>query len=375
MTVFISKRNSVRVAIHTDGTYPTSIIADKGYIPPQTIIVGRVLSSQPNYVTVDIGGPIPALCFVKSKSYTDGQKLLVQIKKTPQKEAFDIKPFEATDLLTLPGPYAYITPHKQGVHISSSISDKSWRETQLPDLTMLASDVSIHIQPDAYKLSPQDLTRELQTQTTKAKALYEKDLASAQPGDIIHATDPEWVRLCRDHTDSIHTDDADTSAILKNCGIQAQFSLKPEWKHEFNARLDEALSPLIQIPGGGVLVIEETQALTAIDVNTSAGSLSSSYSTAKLANDHDRFEFAKVALNEAIRQIYLRNIGGIIMIDLPRLQNRKHQGALDKLVKSYDGGGLQVLGYTKSGLYEFTKKRVGMSLSQTLTDQKAYTSL
>jgi Ribonuclease G/E len=121
----------------------------------------------------------------------------------------------------------------------------------------------------------------------------------------------------------------------------------------------------VALPGGGRLFIDETQALTAIDVDT--GGLGAS-SPARL-----REKIAVAAAGEAVRQISLRNIGGHIVIDFPDISNeasRKRFGEhLRKVMARLAGAG--AASFSKSGLYSFTAPHSALSLLDRFTEQGA----
>ena len=124
-------------------------------------------------------------------------------------------------------------------------------------------------------------------------------------------------------------------------------------------QLEQALSRRIEMPGGASLVIDETEALTAIDVNMggSGGSMKSDNAirNANLA-----------AAGEAARQIRLRNIGGLILVDFISMKNKAHRKQLvDQLRREMRDDPVRhdVLGMTPGGLLEITRQRTGKPLA------------
>lgn len=126
-------------------------------------------------------------------------------------------------------------------------------------------------------------------------------------------------------------------------------------EYDIEAQLEAALDPIAPFGDGGSLIIEETAALTAVDVNSGprGGPLATNLA----------------AVPEIARQLRLRNLGGQILIDFLPLKERA-QGArlLDALRKAVKGDPCEVhvLGLTKLGLAELTRRRVGESLSARL---------
>ena len=125
-------------------------------------------------------------------------------------------------------------------------------------------------------------------------------------------------------------------------------------RHDCAGRLEAALEPEVALPGGARLTIEETRALTAIDVDTSQAA-GAAAETAEAAG----------------REIILRNLGGLIAIDFPGrggARRREAQlAALGRALKA-DRTPHRVLGVTAGGVVEVNRQRLGPSLRQSLTE-------
>lgn len=123
-------------------------------------------------------------------------------------------------------------------------------------------------------------------------------------------------------------------------------------EHEIETQIEAALSQIVPLPDGGSLVIEETAALVAIDVNTGPRG--------------DAYEVNLAAVAEIARQLRLRNLAGQIVIDLVPVKRRDRReqvlAGLRAAVAS-DPCEVHVLGLTRLGLAELTRRRVGESLS------------
>ncbi|MFQ5765740.1 MAG: ribonuclease E/G, partial [Rhodospirillales bacterium] len=120
---------------------------------------------------------------------------------------------------------------------------------------------------------------------------------------------------------------------------------------------DEALSPVVALPGGGSLIVSQTPALTAIDVNSGGADAGSREQTA--------LEVDLEAAAEAARQVRLRNISGLIVIDFVPVRDAGHKRqVLDALrdAATGDPAGPHVVGHTRMGLVEMTRRRHGPSL-------------
>ncbi len=126
-------------------------------------------------------------------------------------------------------------------------------------------------------------------------------------------------------------------------------------RHDCAGRLAAALEPEVTLPGGARLTIEETRALTAIDVDTSQATGAAAAETAEAAG----------------REIILRNLGGLIAIDFAgrggARRREAQRAALGRALKA-DRTPHRVLGVTAGGVVEVNRRRLGPSLLQSLTE-------
>ncbi len=129
------------------------------------------------------------------------------------------------------------------------------------------------------------------------------------------------------------------------------------------AELDKALKPKVWLKSGGYIVINQTEALVAVDVNTG-----------KFVGKTNRLEDTIVktnvdAVNEIVRQVRLRDLGGIIVIDFIDMDERKNRAkvvqALEEALRS-DRAPTKVVAFNDFGLVAITRKRVKQSLERTL---------
>ena len=145
--------------------------------------------------------------------------------------------------------------------------------------------------------------------------------------------------------------------------LYEEFGIQPE--------LDKALRPKVWLKSGGYIVINQTEALVAIDVNTG-----------KYVGKTNRLEDTIVktnvdAVNEIVRQVRLRDLGGIIVIDFIDMDERKNRArvvqALEEALRS-DRAPTKVISFNDFGLVAVTRKRVKQSLERTLCQPCEYCS-
>lgn len=129
--------------------------------------------------------------------------------------------------------------------------------------------------------------------------------------------------------------------------------------HGIEEMIDAALDPVVQLPSGGSIIISETPALTAIDVNTGSTSGGGREQTALMTNEEAAIEIA--------HQIRLRNLSGLLVIDFVSMRRRENQDTIYRKVRRAVGDDPlrpHVVGFTKLGLLEMTRRRKGPSLSE-----------
>jgi ribonuclease G len=305
-----------------------------------------------------------------------GQELLVQIVKDPigQKGA------RVTGYLSLPGRYSVFMPSVDQVGVSRRIASDKERK-RLRDLvnaarpkgcgfivrTAAEGTIDQEIRDDVDYLAKlwEEIRRREHAQRGAGLVYADLDLALRTVRDLL-----------REETTEVHIDDDDqyqrvkkfTSTFLPRYAerIKKYDGRRPIFDH-FNIEpaIRLAVARRVPLPSGGSLVVDQGEALTAIDVNTGSfvGAGKELEETVTLNNLE--------AVEEVARQLRLRNIGGIIVIDfvdMDREGNRKKVwDALQKALAK-DRARCNVTKISELGLVEMTRKRTRESLSQFLTE-------
>jgi len=200
---------------------------------------------------------------------------------------------------------------------------------------------------------------------------------NAKPPVCIHAEPALAHRILRDdvgpQVTSVVVNDAGVLAGLRDfCRAQAPDVLDRlcgynEKSPLFQARgieeqIDDALASRVPLPSGGSLIIEETRALVAIDVNTGVGQSGGPEETAFKTNIE--------AADEIARQMRLRNLAGLLVVDFAKMKRRNHLGEVlvhMRSAVSNDPNPAHVIGFTKLGLMEMTRRRQSRSLREIMT--------
>ncbi len=203
----------------------------------------------------------------------------------------------------------------------------------------------------------------------------EKLVSVAQcPSLLTAGEDPLFGLIARQgEIETIRVDDSTFSRRLRErlegAGIAAQVSFDPALRPLFERegveeQLEALLDPRVVLPGGGSLLIEPVRTLTAIDVNLGAMATTGTAQGQALAANLE-------AITEIARQLRLRAIAGLIVIDCLEMKDRKARdqviGNLRSTLKD-DDQPCQVVGMSPSGLLEMTRRRAGPTLTELLTE-------
>ena len=129
--------------------------------------------------------------------------------------------------------------------------------------------------------------------------------------------------------------------------------------------MDKALQRMVYLDSGATIIIEPTEALTVIDVNTGKAI------TKKRVTEETFFAINMEAAKEIANQIRLRNLSGIILIDFINLSSEEQQEKLKEELKNLfkdDPIQTEVIDFTKLGLMEITRKKVLKTLAEQIAD-------
>ena len=295
------------------------------------------------------------------------QKVLVQVMKEPT----GTKGPRLTGNLALPGRYLVLQPHGQGVNISRRISAESERN-RLRALGVLIKPPSagLLIRTEAEGISEDLLIDDLEMLLRQWEAIQQAAESAAPPvllnrdEDFIHRIlrdhmGPDLVRVVVDEASAVDRVTDFLGADGPNVLVEAQAEpgdLLEQYK--VNAAIRDALKPRVDLPSGGYVIIEPTEALTVIDVN------SGSFTRSANARETVLWTNCEAAI-EIARQLKLRNIGGVIIIDFIDMDSRLDQlQLLEHFTAAVrdDGARPQIAQLTELGLVELTRKRQGQNI-------------
>jgi ribonuclease G len=178
-----------------------------------------------------------------------------------------------------------------------------------------------------------------------------------------------------DETSSIQVDSRENFLKLQEFGAAYTPSVLPKLMHYIGERplfdlygveeeIQRALGRRVDLKSGGYLIIDQTEAMTTIDVNTGSYVIGRNF-------DDTFFKTNLEAALEIARQLRLRNLGGIIILDFIDMENEEHRNAvLTELNKALarDRNKISVSGFSALGLVEMTRKRTRESLAHILCE-------
>ena len=326
----------------------------------------------PNLEDADEG--IPELRSRRKKTITElvkpGQDVMVQVVK----EAIGTKGARVTRHVTFPGRYMVLMPTVSYVGVSRRIVDDEERK-RLRQIArdLKPKDMGIIIRTVAEKKTKEELERDLLFLLKVWEKVQKKSQSSKSPC-LIHSDLGLTFRVVRDElnqeTTRMLVDDVNTYSRI----LDLLETVSPEMKdrviyyrdreyplfqlYGVDAAVEKALGRQVWMKSGGYLVIDKTEALTVIDVNTGR------YVGNKNLAD-TVFKINMEACEEIARQLRIRDIGGIIVVDFIDMDIPEHrQRLLAEMEKQlrHDHTKTVVVGLTGLGLVEMTRKKVRQSI-------------
>ncbi len=303
---------------------------------------------------------------------TPQQKVLVQVMKEPTGN----KGPRLTGNISLPGRYLVLMPYGKGVNLSQRIKNENERN-RLRALAILIkpSGMGLLVRTEAEGKPEEDIIRDLEGLQKQWEAI-QQEANSTRPPALLNRDDDFIQRVLRDmYTGEVNRIVVDSHAGMKrvkqhlsswSAGKSVEAVLVDHHRERLaileyfriNSAIREALKPRVDLPSGGYIIIEPTEALTVIDVNSGSFTRSATSRETVLWTNCE-------AATEIARQLRLRNIGGVIIIDFIDMDSRRDQLQVlehfNKALKA-DKSRPQIAQLSELGLVELTRKRQGQNL-------------
>ncbi len=329
----------------------------------------------PDATLENLEAPKPARRFPPIDSVLkEGQELLVQVSREP----IASKGPRLTTQIGLAGRYLVYMPNLDHVGIARRIEDESERarlsaigESLRPERGGLI------VRTVAEGRSEDELAKDLAF-LLRLWSDIEKRAKNAAPGSMLHREPNLYLRVMRDYVDDevekIHVDSREAYESMKKFArrfmpeVAKRLFYYPGTRPIFDVygveeAIESALRRRVPLKSGGHIVIDQTEALIAIDVNS--GSFVGSASL-----EETGFKTNLEAVHEIVHQLRLRNLGGIIVIDFIDMQDPENRQRLIEVLDealARDKAKTQIVHMSELGLVEITRKRTRDSLGRILT--------
>lgn len=302
------------------------------------------------------------------------QKLIVQVVKEPTGH----KGPRVTTEISLPGRFLVLMPYEPGVSVSKKIENSRERARLKAIMNLIKPvGVGVIIRTEAEGQSEADIQEDLEILLEK----WNNIITSAEtltPPNLIYRDQDLLYRVIREAcTEDVKEIVVDTAFalsrvqnILQNWHMNKEVSVtlykgtEPLLvAYDIHKEIKAALNVKVNMPSGGYLFIQQTEALTVIDVNSGKFTSSSTQDETILKTNIE-------AVHEIARQLRLRNIGGMIIIDFIDMVSRADKLAMLEeleIALEPDKAKPQVGQLSDLGLVELTRHRQGQSLSEIFT--------
>jgi ribonuclease E len=300
------------------------------------------------------------------------QKVLVQVMKEPTGN----KGPRLTGNISLPGRYLVLIPYGKGVNLSRRIREEEER-SRLRALGILIkpAGMGLLVRTEAEDMSEEAIIEDLELLQGQWESIQQQALSTRAPA-LLNRDDDFIQRVLRD----VYSGDVNRIVVDSHTGLKRVKQHIMSWNgnrlpqgvlidqhregssileyFRVNAAIKEALKPRVDLPSGGYIIIERTEALTVVDVN------SGSFTRSATARETVLWTNCEAA-TEIARQLRLRNIAGVIIVDFIDMDARRDQlQVLEHFNKALraDKARPQIAQLTELGLIELTRKRQGQNI-------------
>jgi ribonuclease E len=300
------------------------------------------------------------------------QKVLVQVMKEPT----GTKGPRLTGNVSLPGRYLVLMPNGRGVNLSRRISSENERNRlRALAILMKPAGMGIVMRTEAEGIPEEAIIEDLETLQKQWESVLQEASSTRAPA-LLNRDDDFVQRVLRDtYSTEVNRIVVDSVQGMKRVkqhltswsGGRMPIGVLVDQHRErtsileyfrVNAAIREAMKPRVDLPSGGYIIIEKTEALTVVDVN------SGSFTRSATARETVLWTNCEAA-TEIARQLRLRNIAGVIVIDFIDMESRRDQLQVlehfNKAMRS-DKAKPQIAQLTELGLIELTRKRQGKNI-------------
>lgn len=290
-----------------------------------------------------------------------GQKILVQV----QKDSNDKKGARTSTHIKLIGKYVVLMPNTNIVTISQKITNEKERERLLKLMKeQLPENTGAILRTASEKKSSKEINSDLEVLIKRWAKIKEKFEKSKNEPQLLYKS-PSIIEkiildLPEDRIEKIEVNDKKEYEEIKELLEESKENIKLNVqqdlfeKYELEKQIEKTKQRKIWLNCGGFITIDPTEALVAIDVN-------SGKFTGKTTLEETVYKVNYEATLEIAKQLRLRDIGGIIIIDYIDMQKQENKEKIEKLLREtlkQDRAKTQVEGFTSLNLMELTRKHI-----------------
>jgi ribonuclease E len=305
-----------------------------------------------------------------------GQTILSQVTKNP----IGAKGARLTQEVSLPGRFVVLVPNSNAFGISKRLGDAERRRLRKITDEIRPDGHGLIVRTAAEGVSADELRRDVASLVATWTEIEQRAARSNEPRLVYRDLDLA-VRILREELNSdyrgVLIDDRDLYEKVRDyvLAVNPELADRIEYydtdqedlplleRYFVHEQLHKALDRKVWLPSGGSLIIERTEALTVIDVNTGKNVGKSNLEETVFRNNLE-------AAGEVARQLRLRDIGGIIVIDFIDMESKSNREAVAAALRealSRDKTRSQVFDISELGLVEMTRKRVSEGLLETVS--------
>jgi ribonuclease E len=303
-----------------------------------------------------------------------GQELIVQVEKGER----DMKGAALTTYTSHPGRYMVLMPGSDSSGVSRKVEGEKDRKALKEMIAELEipEGIGYIVRTEALGKTKTELKKDLQYLLKLHQGIREKAATLKAPALICEETDLV-TRMIRDYfTAEIDEVLVDSKEFLKQIKtlfketmpkfeklVKLHLEKRPIFsRYQLEEQIDQIYEKKVPLPSGGSLVIEPTEALVSIDVN-------SGKTTGERGVEDTAFKTNQEAAEEVARQLRLRDLGGLIVIDFIDMRDRKHMAEVEKILKNAlkaDKARVTVGKISQFGMLEMSRQRIKQTIDQAI---------
>jgi len=303
-----------------------------------------------------------------------GQELIVQVEK----DARDMKGAALTSYLSLPGRYMVLMPGDDAAGISRKIEDNAIRK----ELKALVAELQVPtgygyiVRTEAVGRTSEELKKDLDYLVGVHERILQQ-AAEIKGAAVVYQDAGVIIRTIRDYfsddIDEVLVDDKAAcqqavdffKEIMPGCErlVKLHKEKRPIFsKYQLEEQIDQLYEKRVPLPSGGSLIIEPTEALVSIDVN-------SGKSSGEKGVEDTAFKTNLEAAAEVARQLRLRDLGGLVVIDFIDMRDNKHNKEVERTLKDalkMDKARVNLGRISQFGMMEMSRQRIAKNINDAI---------